>query len=456
MHCTNSRKLLKEPAAVFYLLTECVQVMPIFLKDIFAKNQHMKHLILSLFAFCSLTAFSQQKIFDGLVKDVNVIDVQSGKIIPHQNIYTLSGKIVLISSGTASKKIQAKQTVNGTGKYLMPGMYDMHVHFPENDPERFFQLQTLAGITASRIMKSTDATLPFAATHSTDGSPKLYAAYNFYSSKVYTQQQIKDAVDSAKLQGYSLIKIFGLKSPVYFDWIMDAAAKNNLPVCGHALNNIKPKKLIKAGYRSIEHLGYFDKAATPAALDSLIDLAAANNTFMCPTLDWTMMVYHSVPQDSLQYRAGYAFGTALYKTSWDTLYTNTSKQLGDKAKQYAALLRDDVNKKIAILAKMRAKRIPVIAGSDAEEPYQVPGFSLIEELKLIKRAGYSNDELLRMVTVNAAAFFSKTASVHKGDDVNFILLSENPRENIANLESVEYIFENGNITDAALLRKTIK
>ncbi len=376
------------------------------------------------------------------------------EVSENMDVYILAGNIALIKPAGVKKYLAAEE-IDGTGKYMMPGLYDMHVHFPTKDAERFFQLQTAAGIVAARIMKSNEVTLPFKKNNTNLYNPELYISYNFFGNEDISEEKLSVLIDSVKLAGYNFIKCFGIKSPAFFDTLMATAKRNNLYVCGHALQNIPPLKLIASGYRSIEHVGYFDKAK-PATLDSLIDIAVKNNLFNCPTVDWAMMVYHTVPEDSLKYRAGFNIGYKLYKTAWDSTYAATATELGTKAKQYGDYMRNDVTHKLEVLSKMRGKGLKIIAGSDAEEPFQTPGYSLVDELKLIKKAGYSNYELLQMVTTNAAAFFNKQNIIEKGKTTTFILLAKNPFDNIDNLSSVEFVFKNNSIINTKLLLTKIK
>jgi imidazolonepropionase-like amidohydrolase len=340
----------------------------------------------------------------------------------------------------------------------MPALYDMHVHFPENNAERFFQLQTAAGITNCRIMKSTKETVAFSKT--AKNIPAMKISYNFFGNETFKIDSVPLIINSLKANGYDFIKIFGVKNEEQFDAIMAAAKANNLMVCGHALGKINAKKLLASGYKSIEHVGYFDKAKSPEALDTLIDLAIKNNVFVCPTLDWVTMGYQAANKDSFQYRAGYAIGTKLYGQEWDTTYTNNTKQFGGQAKQYKDFADKDVANKIAILAKMRTKGVKIIAGSDAEEPYQTPGFSLLDELKQIQKAGFTNAELLRMITTNAKDFFSynltnpKTRTLEKTN--GYILLSKNPLDDINNLGTMEYVIKGNEVIDTKKLLKSIK
>ncbi len=409
----------------------------------------------------SIPIFGQSKQYDLVITNVNFVDIKNSKIIQNTSIY-ITKEVVEINS-PIEKKATTKKTINGKGKYFMPALYDMHVHFPEHDAERFFQLQTAAGIANCRIMKSTKETLSFS--KMAKNIPAMKIAYNFFGNETYAIDSFSTVINSLKAKGYDFIKIFSIKNEAQFDAIMAAAKTNDLVVCGHALGNINPKKVLASGYKSIEHVGYFDKAKTPETLDSLMDLAKKYNVFICPTLDWSMMVYHSVPADSLQYRAGYAIGKKLYKTAWDTNYSNTNKQLLGKEKQYADFMRNGVANKIEVLKKMRAKGLKIVAGSDAEEPYQTPGFSLLDELKLIQKAGFTNAELLMMVTTNAALLYNATSNtIYLTNEIknpnpkraNYILLSNNPLDDINNLGTVEYVIKGNEVIETKKLLESIK
>jgi imidazolonepropionase-like amidohydrolase len=395
----------------------------------------------------SIFTFAQKTDFNIVITNVNFIDVNRNRVIEEKDIVIKDGNIILTKIDP--KKLKYQKIIDGKGKYIMPALYDMHVHFPEQNPERFFQLQTAAGITNCRIMKSNKETVAFS--KSAKNIPVMKISYNFFGNESYKTDSVATVINSLKTKGYDFIKIFDVKDEAFFDAIMAAAKANDLMVCGHALGKINAKKLLLSGYKSIEHVGYFDKAKSPESLDTLINLAVKNNVFICPTLDWVMMGYHAAPKDSFQYRTGYAIGNKLYGNVWDTTYDNTHKQLGTQAEQYKKFAIADVAKKIGLLIKMRAKGVKIIAGSDAEEPYQTPGFSLIDELRLIQKAGFTNAELLKMVTTNADLFWNK-----KTKQTDFILLSKNPLDNISNLESVEYVIKGNEVIDTKKLLEGIK
>ncbi len=416
----------------------------------------MKFASLVLAICVCVPAMAQKNKYDVVITNISYIDVNTGKLMLPGTIYIQDGYAQITNK--KMKGATARQTIDGTGKFFMPALYDMHVHFPDNNAVRFFQLQLAAGIGTCRVMKSNSETVAFSRLDA--NVPTMKISYNFYGNETYSLDSLVTVVNSIKAKGYHFIKIFGVKDDAQFDAIMSAAKMNGLTVCGHALGKIDPKKLLASGYKSIEHVGYFDKAKTTTALDSLIDIAAKNNVFICPTLDWESMAYQAATRDSFQFRAGYTIGRKLYGQEWDSSYADNTKQFAGQEQRYKDFANDDISKKLSILAKMHVKGIRIIAGSDAEEPYQTPGFSLIDELKWIQKAGFSNAELLQMVTVNPRLYFSTNLSNPKTRNLetnsSYIVLSKNPLEQIGHLETVEYVIKGKELIDTKKLLESIQ
>jgi imidazolonepropionase-like amidohydrolase len=404
-----------------------------------------------LISFC-FNALDAQ--YDVLIKNVTIIPMHSNVELKNQTVGISENKIKFI--GQDSKKTGIN-TIDGSGKYLMPSLYDMHVHWPTEHTERFFQLQLLAGVTTNRIMKSQPDALKFKRSFQAF-SPRLFVAYNNLRSDVFDSINVEAKIDSLRKEGYDFMKTFSIRSEAKFDALMKAAKKKKFTVCGHFLGNVPTEKLIASGYKSIEHVG-LDGIKIAITRDSMIDLVAKHKTYICPTLDWDNMVYHSYPEDKLSERNGYAIGKKLYNIEWDTNYQKVNIELGNKLDQYKKMMSVRLENKIKTLQSMHKKGISIIAGSDAEEPYQTPGFSLIDELLLIQRAGLTNFDLLKTCTVIPAAYLEETkthGSIEKNKVANLILLNKSPLEDIKNLASVVIVIKDGKVIDCTQLIKMIK
>lgn len=414
----------------------------------------MRFLVQAVLVFVfNLSLFAQGKV-DVLIKNVNIIPVNTNEVLTASNVGIKDGKIVFIGTYKVPK---ATKVIDGKGKYVMPSLYDMHVHWPKEHAKRFFQLCTAAGIGTIRMIASEPDAISFRKeTISNKDLPKQYIGFPVRDNVVISN--VTKWMDSVQQQGYDFIKIFSVKNEALFSAIMTDANKRQLIVCGHALPNVKAAKAIASGYRSIEHVGYFDKIKNTTDFDSIAILAKQKNTFICPTIDWDLMAYHAYPKDSFVNRSGYSISYPLYKTQWDTTYENTEKQLGNNKAGYVDYIQKQVKTKLEALRKLHEKKVLIIAGADAEEPFQSPGFSLLDELLQIQKAGLTNYELLKTATINSALFLKEeqtNGSIEIDKNASLILLSKNPLDDIRNLQTVELMIKGNIIIDCKAKLKMI-
>jgi imidazolonepropionase-like amidohydrolase len=399
-----------------------------------------------------VTGFSinnvQAQQYDLAVLNASLIDVHTGAVTV-KNVGISRGIIRSVQSGA----VKARKTINAKGMYLLPGLSDMHVHYPAADTRLFFDLCVANGITSIRMMNSEPAALTFKEKYE-EFIPKLYIGFPLRDDRVIDNADT--FMDS--IAGYDFVKIFSLKTGAYFQPLMAAAAKRNKPVCGHALANVDAAVLMNAGYRSIEHLGYFDRAGKNK-LDSLLNIAAASDIYFCPTLDWELKAYHAFNKDSLPFTATDYLGTKLYRPKWDSLYAEATKSFGANAPGYQQYAKNQHDKKITILKQLFARQLRVIAGSDAEEPYQLPGQALLDELYLLKKTGVSNLTVLQTVTLNPARYFGdkQEARIIVGSPANLVLLQKNPLDDLKNLETSTLTIMRGQVFEKKkLIAKWIK
>jgi imidazolonepropionase-like amidohydrolase len=391
-------------------------------------------------------ALAQQ--YELAVLNATLIDVHTGKLSV-KNIGISGGIIRSVQTGA----VKARRTIDAKGMYLLPGLSDMHVHYPAADTRLFFDLCVANGITRIRIMNSEPAALAFREKYE-QAIPKLYIGFPLRNDRVIDNADT--FMDS--IAHYDFVKIFSLKTGTYFQQLMAAAAKRKKPVCGHALANVDAATLMNAGYHSIEHLGYFDRAGK-SRLDSLLNIALANDIYFCPTLDWELKVYHAFNKDSLPFTDADNLGKKLYSRKWDSLYADATNSFGANATRYRQFAHTQHDKKIGILKQLFARQLRVIAGSDAEEPYQLPGQALLDELYLLKKTGVSNLTVLQTATLNPARYFGdkQEARIITGSPANLVLLQKNPLDDLKNLETATLTIMRGQVFEKKrLLAKWIK
>jgi hypothetical protein len=368
------------------------------------------------------------------IKNTNYINLQKGIIEPNVSVLVKANqKPTLVNNKKITPK--GKTVIDAQGQYFMEALQDMHIHWPDTLYKDYFALVKQAGIGSVRVMKSNAQTISESKSIT---SMQFNISYPVYS-KTYMPNPAA-FVDSIYNAGYHFIKTFSIANQATFIALAKAAKAKNMVICGHALDNISPKICFENGYKSVEHVGYLSKCKTPEQLDSTIALFKKYEVSICPTLDWVLMAYHKSNKDSFLYRAGYNQSLNSYSTIWDKAYKEAADNMGTNQKDYANYAENDINKKLNILKKCQSAGINIILGSDAEEPYQVPGFSLIEEMKILLQAGFSSFDVIKMATLNAHKYYSqiKNNNANKQNQ-KYILLQKNPIEDINNLATLSQL-----------------
>ncbi len=401
----------------------------------------MKLFTFVLFALVHSTCLAQD--VDYVIKDVSVIDMATGKVKADQSVALHKGKIIAMGK-QLPKTITGKITIYAAGKYLIPALYDMHVHWPSQGVDTFMGLNLAAGVTTLRIMNSEPEAV---AAKKNWLYPRMVVGFPVSKTTHASVANMPIWVDSIKMAGYDFIKVFSIADEPSFNALTAAAKQKGLSLCGHAPGNVAAQKVMQSGYTSIEHVGYFDKAIG-SSLDSLINIAKANKTAMCPTLDWNLMALYYYNATDMPARAGYSRGMKYYAAHWDSTYNKDKKALGDNLVKYQDFAAKQLAAKLQVLKKLDSAGVMIIAGSDSEEPYQTPGFNLIEELKLFTKAGMSNFNALKTATINAATYLKEhktrgTIAVGKSADV--VLLKQNPLADLNNLSTVEMVWKDGKL-----------
>ena len=211
--------------------------------------------------------------------DVNVIPMDKERVVPHQTVIIRNGTIAQIGDTKRIKIPKGAQKIDGAGKYLIPGLTDMHVHlfsddeFPDKLAEDEFKIMVAHGVTTIRLMTGTPEQLVLRR-KSANGeivAPTIYASSPQFTGRkssnahvVTTEAEARSAVIQSKQDGYDYIKVTTFLKPEVYDAIVDEAAKQNIRVVGHAdSRSVGLARALKAR-QQIEHLDSYLEALLPA------------------------------------------------------------------------------------------------------------------------------------------------------------------------------------------------
>lgn len=419
-----------------------------------------KHILILLIIFQTLISCGQNtkknnienRIDNMVIKNVTVITMNSNEIIKNQDLFIKEGRILSI---TDAKNIEYKDmdVIDGTGKYMMPSLSDAHVHFPETEEEmvRMMQLYLINGVTKLRSMRGDWKHASWRNKYNTENSiyPKLYlSAPPITRNQELSASQIEELLKTAKDKDFDFVKILSVKDQEIFKKIDFASKKYNLPIGGHFPSNVSDDLIFSSNYTSFEHLGGL--AGVTENLETRLQMIKVKNIFLCPTLSWYSVGSGRYSYDELRKQSGMEFVTKSTIDDWIVKTKEYREKIGDNAyKEEVASELKSLEEKYTIIKNAHNLGIPMILSPDSSSKYMVAGFSVLLEMELLKNAQLSNYEILKMATTNFATFFNADyGTIKEGQNADFILLNDNPLENLSTLKNIEGLYYNSNFLDS--------
>lgn len=444
----------------------------------------MKKLALFFAIFSLITSACAQSRRDSVLSIANttIIDVNGGPPQVHRTVVVRDGKIEDIRYSTEFKGKLPGLQVNGTGKFLIPGLWDMHVHiifgdwFPRGK-DVTLPLFIANGITGVRDMGSDLEVLQQWRKEITAGTligPRIVMAGpmldgpqpRFPSSiAIKTPDDGRRAVDDLKRRGVDFIKLQSLIPRDAVFAIADEAKKQGIPFVGHVPDSVRASEMSNAGQKSFEHLIGIFEGASPLEDEflkgakgpgkflvtydadraaKLFTLLARNQTWQCPTLVWerggNLIELSDFEKDP---RAKYV------PAYWKDV---TWKRFADQVRHEfntddLSTRRRFVEKELQVVKAMREAGIPFLAGTDTPPGvYIFPGSSLHEELQRFVAAGFTPMEALQTATLNPAKFLGREnelGTIEKGKLADLVLLDANPLDDIRNTQKIAGVVANG-------------
>jgi hypothetical protein len=418
-------------------------------------------LLLLLKTLVSFGQTSTKKTTDLVITNVSVITMQTNEVLNNQDVVVKAGKIISITKHS-KKKHKDVAVIDGKGKYIMPTLSDAHVHFPENeaDLEKNLQLNLINGVTKLRSMRGEWKHVDWRKKYNTANSfyPKLYlSAPPIYRNYDLTTAQIEDFVKISKEKGFDLIKILSIKSQPIFSQLDSVCKIYNMNIGGHypklaSGNEINEALLFNSNYTSFEHLGGL-AGENPETISRRIDLLKEKKMVICPTLSWYSIGSGRYTIEESLNLPGMEFVPKTTIEEWVESTKKYREKMGEVAyKEEVISELKSLEEKYQIIKKLNDAGVPMLLSPDASSQYMIAGFSVLGEMELLQNANLSNYEILKMATVNFAAFFKEdygTIEINKIAD--FMLLDANPLEDLKTLKNLQGIYYNQNFLDKKAL-----
>ena len=396
----------------------------------------------TLAALCWLRAMAAETT---AFVDVSVLPMDAERVLEHRTVLVTGDRITMIGAASEVTVPADARRVDGRGRFLMPGLGEMHGHNPPlgSSPEyiaNVYFLYVANGVTTVRGMLGWPGQLELRdrVNRSELLGPSLYlAGPSFSGSTVPTPPQAVARVREQKAQGWDLLKVHpGVKREVY-DAMARTADEVGIRFAGHIPADVGLRHAIAMHQETVDHLdGYIedmqaeDAPVDPAKLASIVKLTCDTGTWVVPTMALWETIIGAADLAQMEQYPELRYMPAKEVERWRTVYqkrTGAPQFNARRAAQIAA------NRKV-LLKALDAAGARIIFGTDAPQEFSVPGFSVHRELRAMVAAGMTPYAALRSATVTMGEYLhakDRFGTVTTGSRADLILLEANPLTDVA-------------------------
>jgi imidazolonepropionase-like amidohydrolase len=379
--------------------------------------------------------------------DVTVLPMDSDRVLTRQTVLVTGDRITAVGPHDAIPIPAAARRINGEGKFLLPGLGEMHGHNPSPSSSRqavenIYFLFVANGVTTVRSMLGWAGQLELRDQVNAGEilGPTLYlAGPSFSGTTVQSPGQARQRVRDQKAEGWDLLKVHpGIRRDVY-DAMARTADDLKIRFAGHVPADVGLVHAIGKRQETIDHLdGYIEhlKAETGPVdrerLAEIVKLTRDTNTAVVPTMVLWETIIGAGSLSQMSAFPELVYMPAAMVRSWQQGYSNT---VGNPNFDRARATRIAANRKV-VLKALSDGGVTILFGTDAPQVFSVPGFSVHREMKAMAEAGMSNYEILRSATRNVGEYFKardKFGTVAAGQRADLLLLDANPLTDVAHV-----------------------
>lgn len=433
-----------------------------------------------LLLICSFqTSAKKDDTSNWLLTDVSLIDMKSGTIKPATSIWIKNGIIEAINPASVPQNVNK---VSGKGRWLIPGLSEMHAHVPGNEPytDRILKLFITHGVTNIRGMLGQASHLKLREQLNSGeklGPYLVTSGPSINGNSVKTPKQAKTKIEQQVKAGYDFHKIHPGLSASSYQAVTNTAKKLGSSWGGHISADIGIVDTVKAGQSTIDHMdgfveelaarngsdlangGFFGFALAEniqlASIAKLVEQLSAYNYGVVPTETLMHSFAGDKTVDELMKNPAHKWMPKNVVQNWKSSRENFWSNEGvtkQRAKRFLSV-------RAQLIKEFQKQGVTILLGSDAPQVFNVPGDSLHREIALMVEVGLTPLQALQSGTLNINKFYQgkhPVGKIARGMRADLVLLNQNPLENIDHTRDIDAVVVAGRLLNRNQLDKILK
>lgn len=393
------------------------------------------------------------------IVDANVISMTDDRVLTNHTVLVRNQLIFAVAPGNLLQLPEGTRRIDAKGKYLMPGLAEMHGHTPVPDgvPSSQFVkdmmfLYLANGVTTVRGMLGGAGQLELRDMISSGemAGPSLYlAGPGFTGNSVSSPEQARRRVITQFNEGWDLLKVLPGLTRAEYDAMAETAHRLGIRFAGHVPQAVGLQHALQMGQHTFDHIDGFleqlnfpEKAYELAEITHWAEQARSSGAWIVPTLVlWDHIIGLSDPDeiikwDELKYWP---------KNRVDNWYRRQQRSHPDSSQRLETLKSISAARSL-ILKVLNDEGVGILMGTDSPQVFSVPGFSIHREMAAMVAAGMSNAEVLASGTRNVGTYLQGWAAmgvIAPGNRADLILLHANPLDDINNTRLIAGVMSRG-------------